>query len=123
MRQLLSIERRFDYLETICLICCVNNFSHFVLVHIYFMYLSMQGKDMLQVVKPIREEKSRNVEAKKAKKNQKLNDRAASYKCKETCMCHKSKCEASGLKECSSCHNVLRSIRGKVGCRKMVNAQ
>ena len=33
-------------------------------------------------------------------------------------MCHKSKCEASGLKECSSCHNVLRSIGGKVGCRK-----
>ena len=82
------------------------------------MHLSIQGKDMLQVVKSIREEKSRNVEAKKANKNQKLNDRATFYKCKETCMCHKSKCEASGLKECSSCHNVLRSIRGKVGCRK-----
>ena len=79
---------------------------------------SMQGKDMLQVVKSIKEENSRNAEAKKANKNQKLNDRAAFYKCKETCMCHKSKCEALGLKECSSCHNVLRSIRGKVGCWK-----
>ena len=35
MRQLIDNERRFDYLETICLICWVNNFSHFVLVHIY----------------------------------------------------------------------------------------
>lgn len=79
---------------------------------------SMEGKHMLQVVKSIREEKSCKVEAKKAKENQKLNDRAAFYKCKEACMCHKSKCEASGLKECSSCHNVLRSICGKVGCGK-----
>ena len=79
---------------------------------------SMQGKDMLQVVKSTSEEKSWNVEGKKAKKIQKLNDTAAFYKCKETCMCHKSKCEASGFKECSSCHNVLRSICGKVGCRK-----
>ena len=29
VRQLISIERRFDYLETICLICCVNHVSHF----------------------------------------------------------------------------------------------
>ena len=79
---------------------------------------SMQGKDMLQVVKSTSEEKSRNVEGKKAKKNQKLNDPAAFHKCKETCVSHKSKCEASGLKECSSCHNVLRSICGKVGGRK-----
>ena len=27
--QHISIERRFDYLETICLICCVNHISHF----------------------------------------------------------------------------------------------
>ena len=54
----------------------------------------------------------------KQKKNQKLNDRATFHQCMETCMCHKSKCEASGLKQCSSCHNVLRSICGKVGCRE-----
>ena len=28
VRQLISIERRFDYLETICLIGCVNNKSY-----------------------------------------------------------------------------------------------
>ena len=29
VRQLISTERRFHYLGTICLICCVNHFSHF----------------------------------------------------------------------------------------------
>ena len=29
VRQLISTECRFDYLETICLICCVNHISHF----------------------------------------------------------------------------------------------
>ena len=29
VRQLISIERRFDYLVTICLICCVSDISHF----------------------------------------------------------------------------------------------
>ena len=29
VRQLISIERRLDYLVTICLICCVNHISHF----------------------------------------------------------------------------------------------
>lgn len=79
---------------------------------------SMEGKDMLQVVKSIKQEKARKVEAQKAKENQKVNDREAFYKCKETCTCHKSKCEASGLKECSSCHNILRSVCGKAACRK-----
>ena len=29
VRQLIDTERTFYYLETICLICCVNHFSHF----------------------------------------------------------------------------------------------
>ena len=29
VRQLIDIERRFDYLETICLIGCANHISHF----------------------------------------------------------------------------------------------
>ena len=29
VRQLIIIERRFEYLVTICLICCVNHISYF----------------------------------------------------------------------------------------------
>jgi hypothetical protein len=78
----------------------------------------MEGKNILQVVKLIKEDKAYKVEAQRAKENQKLKDRAAFYKCKKTCTCHKSKCDASGLKECSSCHNILQSICGKAACQK-----
>ena len=79
---------------------------------------SMEGKNILQVVKSIKDKKAQKAKAQVEKENQKLKERESFYRCKERCICQKPKCEASGLNECSSCHNIIRSNCGKAACRK-----
>lgn len=39
------------------------------------------------------------------------------YRCKSNCVCNKEKCLAAGLKECPSCHSILRSVCSKAACK------
>ena len=39
------------------------------------------------------------------------------YRCKSKCMCKEDRCLATGLKECPSCHSILRSMCSKARCK------
>ena len=78
---------------------------------------SMEGKDVLQVVEDLKKKKDEKAQAKKAKSERKREQKGLFYKCKEICVCGKSICEAAGLKECPKCHDILRSVCSKAGCK------
>ena len=48
----------------------------------------------------------------------KQQSREAFYQCKLKCVCKEEICRASGLKECSSCHDILKSVCTKAGCKQ-----
>jgi len=78
---------------------------------------SIEGKDMLKVVKSIKDQKKKKIQAQKEKEDQKLSEKETFYKCKDRFGCHSIPCEALKLKECPYCHNILRSVCGKLACR------
>ena len=79
-------------------------------------YGSMEGKDVINLVKEINDEKQRKLACKEKAMQDKLELKEKFYKCKENCVCD-GKCKALGLKECPGCHNVLRSVCSKIACR------
>lgn len=78
---------------------------------------SMEGKDVLQVVEDLKKKKEEKAQAKEAKNERKREQKELFYRCKEKCVCRKSKCEAAGLKECPICHDILRSVCSKAACK------
>ena len=78
---------------------------------------SMRAKDVASKVKEIKEEKLRIQAAKEAKKTQKEERKETFIRCKTKCSCNQKKCLALGLKQCSVCLNVLRSVCSKAACR------
>jgi len=54
---------------------------------------SMEGKDMLKVVKSIKDQKKKKIQAQKEKEDQKLSEKETFYKCKDRCGCHSIPCE------------------------------
>ena len=77
----------------------------------------MEGKDVLKVVQSLKKKKEEKILAKTAKDDQIREGKEIFYRCKDHCVCGKSKCEAAGLKECSNCHNILRSVCGRAACK------
>ena len=78
---------------------------------------SMHGQDILKLVKEIKEKKDSKKLAVEHKVKQKEDERQKIFRCKENCVCGENKCIALGLKECPSCHSILRSICSKAGCK------
>ena len=81
---------------------------------------SMEGKDVLKVVENLKLQKEEEILAKTKKEERKQKEKEMFYKCKDMCICSKSKCDAAGLKQCPVCNDILQSICGKAGCRKDV---
>ena len=77
---------------------------------------SMEGKNVLKLVQDIKEQKEQKEKAKDERTEKKQMQKEAFYRCKERCVCE-GVCEARGLKQCSSCHNILKSVCTKAGCR------
>ena len=80
---------------------------------------SMTAKGILNVVK---EHNKKNEEKEKKKKESKERKQKATEMfllCKEDCKCEKinGKCVAISLKQCTSCHSVLKSQCSKKACR------
>ena len=44
-------------------------------------------------------------------------DKEDFYRCKSKCVCEEDRCLATGLKECLSCHSILRSVCSKAPCK------
>ena len=56
--------------------------------------------------------KSKEIQMKKKEK-----DKEDFYRCKSKCVCKEDRCLATGLKECPSCHSILRSVSSKARCK------
>ena len=70
----------------------------------------MEGKEILEKVSVIKEDKAKKEKAKKEKISMQQEQIEAFFKCKEKCICGKNACDATKLRECPCCHNVLKSI-------------
>ena len=78
---------------------------------------SMEGKEILEKVTAIKEDKTKKEQAKKEKKSNQQHQIEIFFKCKEECTCGKDVCAATKLRECPCCHNVLKSTCSKASCR------
>ena len=81
------------------------------------MHVGSSGKDHLCIL-TIDEEKQIVLYVKvfyymKKRGKKQEQDRQAFYKCKFECVCKTVNCAALGLKECTSCANILRSVCSK----------
>ena len=79
-------------------------------MHITNQFGFLTAKDVVTLVQKQKEEQKIKEERKKLSQEIKENQRNQFIKCKEKCVCGKKegKCDASGLKECSSCHTILK---------------
>ena len=78
---------------------------------------SMTGKDVLSMVKTIKEKKENDEKEKEAKKQHKQTLKEAFFHCKESCNCSSKTCDAAHLKECPNCHDIMKSVCSKNACK------
>ena len=78
---------------------------------------SMEGKDVLSLALKITLDKELKEKSQKDAIQKKADSREAFFGCKEKCICSGPTCEVIKLKECSVCHNVLKSRCAKVSCQ------
>ena len=71
---------------------------------------SVEGKDVLSLVETIKYQKAKKEQAKADKLEEKRKNTELFLKCKDSCRCAKKPCAAAGLKQCTSCHNVLHTF-------------
>ena len=77
---------------------------------------SLDGKDVLSMVQKIGTEKDTKQKAKEERKIKKQLEKEAFFKCKDQYSCKEGECQAAKLKQCPSCHDVLKSVCSKAGC-------
>ena len=70
---------------------------------------SMEGKKILETVSSIKEDKSKKEQDNKERKPKQQQQIKRFCKCKKECIYGKNVCAAIKLRECSCCHNVLKS--------------
>ena len=80
---------------------------------------SMEGKKVLELTEQLKIKKVDQDQARMAAGEKKRMDIEAFFKCKDKCVCLKpsGKCNATKLKECPVCHNILRSVCSKASCK------
>ena len=81
-------------------------------------YGSMEAKDAIGILKSIKESKQKEEERKEMRLREKEENTEKFLRCKSRCMCNQQKCQASGLKQCTYCGSVLKSVCSKAACRK-----
>ena len=79
---------------------------------------SLEGKDVRKLVQSIKHEKEQKQIAKEKRPDQKNQEKEAFHRCKERCVCHQERCMATSLKECPSCHDILKSVCTKAHCKQ-----
>ncbi|XP_047127882.1 uncharacterized protein LOC124808783 [Hydra vulgaris] len=78
---------------------------------------SMKGKNVLDLVKVIQDNKNQEIKDKEERRWNKEKQKEAFLRCKNECNCGESVYHAIKLQQCSSCHNVQRSVCGKLSCK------
>ena len=78
---------------------------------------SMEAKDVISLVKSIKEQKEQKVKLKEIQMKKKEKEKEDFYRCKSKCVCKEDRCLATGLKECPSCHSILRAVCSKARCK------
>ena len=78
---------------------------------------SMEAKDLINLVKSIKEQKEQKVKSKEIQMKKKEKDKEDFCRCKSKCVCKEDRCLTTGLKECPSCHSILRSECSKAHCK------
>ena len=76
----------------------------------------MEGQNILDQVKVLNDEKERK-KAVKQKEDKTNEEKELFFRCKQKCVCDEEKCVAFGLRECPSCHSILKSICSKMTWR------
>ena len=79
---------------------------------------SMEGQDIIAKVAEIKESKEVKEMLKEKSKEDQQNRISAFHRCKIQCSCDSQPCQAKGLRECSQCHNILRSVCSRAQCKK-----
>ena len=78
---------------------------------------SMEGGKILETVSSIQDDKTKKEQDNKKRKSKQQHQIEAFYKYKKECTCGKNVCAAIKLRQCSCCHNVLKSTCSKASCR------
>lgn len=78
---------------------------------------SMEGKEILEKVSAMKEDKAKKELAQKERKSKHQQQVEAFFKCEEECTCGKKVCAATKLRECPCCHNVIKSMCSKSSCQ------
>ena len=78
---------------------------------------SMTGKNVLQIVQSVKDKKEKELQEKETRKKQKDQEREDFFRCKKKCVYGNDICANIKLKECPSCHNIMRSTCSKSGCK------
>ena len=81
------------------------------------MHGSMCSEEALAIVDSLEQAKAAKEKAVADKKLQRSKMSEVFFRCKSSCVCGKKPCEAYGYKECSACHNILKTQCNKAPCR------
>ena len=79
---------------------------------------SLDGSQVLEMREKIEAEKKEKQTRKEMSMIEKETRAELFIKCRESCVCSKDLCNASGLKQCSSCKDVIKSHCSKAKCKK-----
>ena len=77
----------------------------------------MEGKDVLALAMKIKLDKEVKEQSQKEVIQKRNESKDAFFRCKERCVCPSATCAVIKLKECSVCHNVLKSKCSKISCQ------
>ena len=75
------------------------------------------GKGILELSREIEDGKKRKQAAHEDRKKNKEEQKQAFLRCKDECMCKTRTCHAINLKQCSICHDILKSMCTKMACK------
>ena len=78
---------------------------------------SVEGREILKLVKQVQDNKDLKEQKKQDKMNEKKNQQSMFAMCFDKCVCAEEICRAIKLRKCPSCGNVQRSVCSKVSCR------
>ena len=79
---------------------------------------SMEGKYIISKVAEIKEAKEAREKSKEKTKTDQQHRISTFHRCKMQCTCDTQPCQAKGLRECSHCHNILKSVCSRTQCRQ-----
>ena len=78
---------------------------------------SMKAKNVINVVKEIKEKKEQTAKQKQGNIEKKEETKQTFLRCKLKCVCQNEKCDAIGYKQCPVCLQVMKSVCSKFRCK------